>query len=74
MESLGRLLVLTGIFILILGLLVMFWGKVPLLGKLPGDVLLQKGNYQFFFPIVTCLVISAVLTIVINLIIRLLGK
>jgi len=73
-EPLGKLLILTGVFIVILGLLVTFWSKIPLLGKLPGDIFLHKGNFRFFFPIVTCLVISGVLTIVINLLIRLLGK
>jgi len=74
LEPLGKILILAGVFIVILGLLLVFWGKVPLLGKLPGDMLLQKGNFQFFFPVVTCLVISAILTIVVNLIIRLFGK
>jgi hypothetical protein len=73
-EHLGKLLILTGVFIVILGLLVTFWSKIPLLGKLPGDIFLQKGNFRLFFPIVTCLVISGILTIVINLLIRLLGK
>ena len=73
-ESLGKLLVLTGVFVVILGLLIVFWSRIPLLGKLPGDIFLQKGNFQFFFPIVTCLVISAALTIIINLVIRLFDK
>jgi hypothetical protein len=73
-EPLGKLLILAGVFIAVLGLLVMFWIKVPFLGKLPGDVFLQKGSFRFFFPIVTCLLISAVLTVVINLVMRLLSK
>jgi len=73
-EPLGKFLILVGVFIIVLGLLVMFWSKIPFLGRLPGDVFLHKGSFRFFFPIMTCLVISAVLTIVINLIMRLLGK
>lgn len=73
-EPLGKFLTLTGVFIVVLGLLLMLWGKIPLLGRLPGDMSFQKGNLQFFFPIVTCLVMSAVLTLVVNLVIRLLGK
>ncbi len=72
--SLGKFLILTGAFIIIVGLVVTLWGKIPFLGKLPGDIFFKKGDFQFFFPIVTCLVISIVLTIVINLVIRLLGK
>jgi len=73
-DLLGKTLILAGVFIVVLGLLLIFWNKIPFLGKLPGDVFFQRGNLQFFFPIVTCLIISAVLTVVINLIIGLLGK
>ncbi len=73
-EPFGKSLILAGIFVVILGLSVMFWSKIPLLGKLPGDIFLQKGNFRFFFPIATSLVISIVLTIIINLAMRLLGK
>jgi hypothetical protein len=73
-EPLGKLLIFAGVFIIVLGLLVMFWSKIPFLGKLPGDILLQKDSFQFFFPIVTCLLISVILTVVINVIMRLLGK
>jgi hypothetical protein len=73
-EQLGKTLILIGVFVVILGLFLVFWSKIPLLGRLPGDIFLQKGNFRFFFPVVTCLVISAVLTIVVNLIIRLLGR
>jgi len=73
-EPFGKLLILGGAFIVVLGLLLTFWNRIPFLGKLPGDIFLQKGNFQFFFPIVTSLVISAVFTIIINLIIKLLGK
>lgn len=73
-EQLGKLLILIGVFVAILGLFLAFWSRIPLLGRLPGDIFLQKGNVRFFFPFVTCLIISAVLTIVINLVIRLLGR
>jgi hypothetical protein len=73
-EPLGKLLIFAGVFIIVLGLLVMFWSKIPFLGKLPGDILLQKEGFQFFFPIVTCLLISVILTVVINLVMRLLGR
>ncbi len=73
-ENLGKLMILIGIFIAISGIFFAFWSKIPFLGRLPGDILLQKGNFRLFFPIVTCLVISAVLTIIINLIIRFFGR
>ncbi|MFP4640809.1 MAG: DUF2905 domain-containing protein [Dehalococcoidia bacterium] len=73
-DSLGKLLVMAGTFILLLGLLLIFWNKIPFLGNLPGDIFIQKGNFRFFFPVVTCLVISALLTFLINVLPRLLGK
>jgi len=73
-ELSGKILILTGVFIVIMGLLLVFWDRIPLLGRLPGDIFLQKGNFKFYFPVVTSLVISLLLTIVINLVIRLFSK
>lgn len=73
-ESFGKYLIFTGVFIIVVGLLVTFWDKIPYLGKLPGDIFVQKGNFRFFFPIVTSIILSLVLTVVINVILRLIGK
>jgi len=72
LQGIGKVLILGGTFLVFSGLLLIFWQRIPFLGKLPGDIFIQKGNLQFFFPIVTCLVISALLTIVVNIIINLL--
>jgi len=69
--SVGKFLILGGVFLAFLGLLLVFWQRIPFLGKLPGDIFLQKGSFQFFFPIVTCIIISIVLTIILNLVFRL---
>lgn len=66
LQGIGKILILVGAFFAFFGLLLVFWQKIPLLGKLPGDILVQEGNFQFFFPIVTCLIISISLTIVLN--------
>ena len=73
-EHMGKMLIFMGIFIVIMGLLVMLWGKVPGLGKLPGDIYIERENFRFFFPAVSCLLISIGLTIIINLVMWLLGK
>jgi len=73
-ESAGKFIIAAGILVVILGLIITFWSKIPFLGKLPGDIFIQKGNSQFFFPVVTCLLLSVGLTLIINLIIRLIGK
>jgi hypothetical protein len=68
MENMGKLLILAGVFLVIFGLIFTFWHRIPLLGRLPGDIFVGKGSFQFYFPLVTCLIISAVLTIIVNVI------
>ncbi|MDP8245189.1 MAG: DUF2905 domain-containing protein [Candidatus Hinthialibacter antarcticus] len=67
--SIGKSLVLFGVVLIALGLAVWFGPKVPFLGKLPGDIYMENksGNVSFYFPVVTCIVISVILTIVLNL-------
>ncbi len=72
LQGIGKVLILGGTFLVFSGLLLIFWQRIPFLGKLPGDIFIQKGNLQFFFPIVTCLAISALLTIIVNIIVNLL--
>ena len=62
--QLGRFLIVTGIILVVLGLIVMAGPKLPFwnLGRLPGDIAYKGRNFQFYFPIVTCLIVSAVLT------------
>lgn len=74
LEPFGKILILAGVFVVVLGILLVFWGKIPFLDRLPGDIILQKGNLRFIFPIATCLIISVILTIVVNIIIRLFWK
>lgn len=71
MEGLGRLLIIAGAFIMLAGLLFLFWDKIPLLGRLPGDITLNRGGWRIFFPIATSLLLSITLTIVINVAFRL---
>lgn len=61
----GRFLVATGIVLVVLGLIVMAGAKSSFLGfgRLPGDIAYKGKNFQFYFPIVTCLVLSAAVTL-----------
>ena len=61
-----KLLIILGIVILVIGLLYPYIKKLGL-GQLPGDIMFKSGNSTFFFPIVTCIIISIVLTIIFNL-------
>jgi len=73
-EGLGRILIIIGVIIVVLGLLLAFGGRIPLLGKLPGDILIKKDGISFYFPIVTVLLLSVILTLIINFVLRFIGK
>jgi hypothetical protein len=68
---LGKMLLLFGLLMVLLGLVLLvagqFSGKVPWLGRLPGDIHIQRGNWTFYFPLATCLAISVVLTLLFSL-------
>jgi hypothetical protein len=61
--NLGRLLILSGLGLAVLGVIVLVGGWLGL-GRLPGDVVVRGERTTFYFPVVTCLVLSAVLTLV----------
>ena len=70
-QGTGKAVILGGVFLIFLGLLLFFWHRIPFLARLPGDILVDRGDLEFFFPIVSSIIISIVLTIILNLIIRL---
>jgi hypothetical protein len=64
MPGLGRLLILAGVVLVAAGLLVTFAGRLPFRpGRLPGDLVWRGKNTTVYFPLVTCLLLSALLTI-----------
>lgn len=67
-ESLGRMLILIGVVAIVIGAVFVLFGRVPWIGRLPGDIIIRRGNFTFYFPIVTMLLLSLVLTILFNLI------
>jgi Protein of unknown function (DUF2905) len=69
MSTVGRLLLVVGILVAAAGGFLALGGRLPF-GRLPGDISIQGQNGGFFFPIVSCIVISVVLTVVLNIIIR----
>jgi hypothetical protein len=62
MTGIGRTLVIFGGFMVVVGLALMYSDKIPLLGKLPGDIHIRKDHTEFYFPIVTSLVLSLALS------------
>lgn len=67
MEDVAKVLITIGSVVLAIGLLLFIFDKVPFVGKLPGDILVKKGKITIYFPIVTCFIISVVLTIIFSI-------
>jgi hypothetical protein len=74
-ESVGRLLLLSGAGLFVLGLVVILAGRVGFpFGRLPGDLIFQRDSITVYAPVVSCLVVSVVLTILLNLVFLLLRR
>jgi len=70
MSELGKLLIIVGSLIALAGVVLVFWGKLPLawLGHLPGDITFKGKNVTFYFPLATSLLISVILSLILWLI------
>ncbi len=66
-SDLGRMLLVVGGLLAAVGLVMLLAGKVPLLGRLPGDIVYHKGATTVYFPLVTCLLLSLLLSLLLNL-------
>ena len=66
-NSLGKVLILFGLTLVMIGLIFTLGGKLSWFGRLPGDIYVQKRNFTFFFPITTSIIISVILSIVLIL-------
>ena len=63
MLSLGKVLIIIGLVIAGIGIVFVLSPKLPWIGKLPGDILIKKENFRFYFPLTTCIIISILLTL-----------
>ena len=72
MNSLGKSLIIIGVIVSIIGVGVVVFSryKIPFLGKLPGDILIQKKNFTFYFPLATSILVSVVLSLILFVISR----
>jgi hypothetical protein len=70
MSELGRALLIFGLVLAAVGLVLMFADRIPLLGRLPGDILVKRKNFTIYFPLATMVLLSIVLTLILNLIFR----
>jgi hypothetical protein len=67
MDSLGKMLILFGVVLALLGGLLLLVGKIPWLGRLPGDIVIRRERWSFYFPLTTSIVISILLTLLFSL-------
>ncbi|MFA4903708.1 MAG: DUF2905 domain-containing protein [Desulfobaccales bacterium] len=67
MSDLGRILIVIGVLLVMVGAVFLLAPKLPWLGHLPGDISYKRGNFSFYFPLGTCILISVVLTLIMYL-------
>ncbi len=65
-SSFGKTIMLVGAVLLGAGLFLTLAGRIFPLGRLPGDIFVRKGNFTFYFPVITCIILSIILTLVLN--------
>lgn len=68
--DIGRILIVIGIVMLVLGGLLVGLGKIPGLGRLPGDIIIQRENFTFYFPVATMIVLSILLSLILSVVFR----
>ena len=70
MEGLGRLLILLGVVTVVVGVIMLVLPRIPWLGRLPGDIVVRREGFTFYFPLATSILVSIVLTVLLNLFFR----
>lgn len=66
----GKILIIIGVIFILAGLFFLAGGKLTFLGHLPGDIHFSKGNTEFYFPMVSCILVSVIGTIILNIFFR----
>jgi len=74
MEGIGKILLVVGGIIIILGLILVFSQHIPFFGKLPGDIFIKRDGFSFYLPIVTLLILSVLITIIVNVILHFMNR
>jgi len=70
MAELGKFLIIAGGLLVCVGVIFLWGGKIPWLGRLPGDIIIQRDNFSFYFPLATSILVSIVLSLVFALLRR----
>ncbi|KJJ84077.1 membrane protein [Candidatus Omnitrophus magneticus] len=67
MQILGKYFILIGIFFIGAGIFFLLGGKITWLGRLPGDIMIKKESFSFYFPFTSCLLVSVIITILLKI-------
>jgi len=66
MHDIGKMLIVFGLVLVLIGVVFVFFNRIPFLGKLPGDIMIKKENFTFYFPLTTSIIISIILTVILS--------
>jgi hypothetical protein len=69
-QYIGRFLIFLGLIVAAIGGLLLLSGKIPWIGRLPGDIMIQRKNFTFYFPLATSILLSLILTLLFWLLVR----
>jgi hypothetical protein len=67
MQGIGKILIVVGVVLILAGLFFVFSPRIPLLGKLPGDILVKRENFTFYFPLATSILLSILVSLILYL-------
>ncbi|MCB0298738.1 MAG: DUF2905 domain-containing protein [Calditrichaeota bacterium] len=65
MQSLGKALLVAGAVLMVIGVLLMWGNRIPFIGKLPGDIIFQRKNFTFYFPLTSLIILNLLILIVV---------
>ena len=67
LSEIGKFLIAAGLLMAVAGIIMILLPKLPFIGRLPGDILIKRGNFTFYFPVATSIILSIVLTIIFSI-------
>lgn len=67
-QSLGKFLLLVGALLAVIGIALLFADRIPFLGRLPGDIRIERENFRFYFPLTTSILLSVLISVILWLI------
>jgi thiosulfate reductase cytochrome b subunit len=70
MAGLGKSLIIFGLIIIVFGIIITCAGKIPWLGRIPGDIQIKRDNFTFYFPLATCILVSVIVSLLLWLLKR----